>query len=56
MVKLEDIIKITEDYCKDENGSLRSRQVVGLAKAITVKINEELEKINIRISKLETKI
>lgn len=54
MIDLREVITITENYCAEHGGLLRSRQIRGLARAITEKINEELVELNNRIAALES--
>lgn len=54
MLDLRGIIDITNNYCVENGGMLRSRQIRGLAQAITEKVNEELKVLNDRIAALES--
>ena len=55
MLNLQEIIKITNECCEKQGASLRSRQIRGLAEAITVQVNEQLDFIDKRLKLLEFK-
>jgi hypothetical protein len=55
MIELQKIIDITTNYCMLHGGELRSRQIRGLAEAITTSVNEELSLLDKRLKVIENK-